>query len=92
MAEAKLSVFTNFRFNIALPENLFYKGAECSAEYCWTLQLIELALHLCNVDIRTLNLGLLDIHVCGSTATTCWHRLTLQIQQLNILHGMPVTC
>jgi len=25
-----------------------------------------------NVDIRTLNLGLLDIHVRGSTATTCW--------------------
>jgi len=44
----------------------------CSAEYCWTLQLIELALHLCNVDIRTLNLELLDIHVRGSTATTCW--------------------
>jgi len=34
-------------------------------------QLIELALHLCNVGIRTLNLGLLDIHLCGSTAITC---------------------
>ena len=42
-----------------------------SAGYYWVLYLIELTLHLCKASIRTLNLKLLEIHLCGCTAITC---------------------
>jgi len=60
-----------FCLNIAFTRKFGLNGAECSAGYYWVLHLIELTLHLCNASIRTLNLKLLEINSCGSTAITC---------------------